>query len=307
MKSHNQDYLESFVKTCMQHGLDEEATTMLLDNARHKDYLENSPEYREGFQKTIFAENNSNVKNATSLIRLIGRGIGALGRAGQSGAEALAKGLGTAGTKATTVAKKPGFLSGALVPVLGYGAYSGGSSLYNTAREQLNEKLQRFGLGQALRAGAMPDLGEFGVSAGTNKGRFGDALHAMQAADARLVGGDLRPFLSNASSKGPAILPSLRQKYGEIEKLLKQPVTDPSGYAVIPDLIKQRDALKSQIDKATRYSETAQPIVAAQTQELKDLYGKVMQGKADAGTMKRYEELSKRVPAMTGFSQQLGE
>lgn len=53
MKSHHPDYLEGFVKTCMAYGLDEEASTMILNNARHKDYLENSSDYREGFQNGL--------------------------------------------------------------------------------------------------------------------------------------------------------------------------------------------------------------------------------------------------------------
>jgi len=274
MKSHHPEYLESFVKTCMAYGLDEEATTMLLDNARHKDYLENSPEYREGFQSTVLeARENNPLTKVAFFMRAFPR--------------------------------NPNFWKGvASVPVV-YGVGKGVKSLWDSASNAITNSLDQFGLGRAINRGDIPNLNEFGVGGGT-KTRFGDALHAMQAADAKLVGGDMRPFLSNARSRGPAILPALRQKYLDVENAIKQPVSDPSGYSSVPELLKQRDELKRQIDRATQYTSTAAPILQRQSGELADLHEKLVAGRLSGSERQRYEELARLVPGLSGFRQQLG-
>jgi len=312
MKSHHPEYLESFVKTCMAYGLDEEATTVLLDNARHKDYLENSPEYREGFHNTLVELNQDNqtTKNASGIIKAIGRGAAGLGRGIESLANMFAPVVSRGGTMISTTAKKPGFLPGLLSVPAGYGLYEGGKALYNQGKEKLLGTMDDLATNRMISTGGLPSLSGFegGSSAGGSRGRFADTLHAMQAADAKLVGGDMRPFLSSAQRQGVSILPGLRQKYLDVENALKAPISDPSGYSIVPDLIKRREELKKQIDKATQLSSSANPILRRQSEELRNLHSKfTTTGNLSESELRRYEALSKQVPQLSTFSQQLGE
>lgn len=272
MKSQHPEYLESFVKTCMAHGLDEEATAMLLDKARHNDSMANSPEYRDGFHSELLSIKNNgfSVKNVQ---------LGAL------------------------LKKIPAFWKGVAttVPAM-YGAYAGGK--YEGARNT-----EGFSLNKAISEGYLPSLSEFGGAGGEgSKTRFGDALQAMQAADAKLVGGDLRPFTTagSAAAKTP-ILPSLRRKLLELENQIQTPVSDAAGYSTVPKLLEQKEALKRQIEKATQLSKTAQPELSRQAAEIEKLYPKLISGQLSPRERAQYEAIASRLPNIQAFARQLGQ
>lgn len=311
MKSHHPEYLESFVKTCMAYGLDEEATTVLLDNARHKDYLENSPEYREGFHNTLVELNqdNQNTKSAASIIKAIGRGAAGLGRGIESLANMFAPVVTRGGKAVSTTTKKPGFLPGLLSIPAGYGLYLGGKNLYGDLKSKVNDALTDYTTNRMISRGEMPSLAGFeGATAGGNKGRFADALYAMQAADAGMTAGDVRPLMSSRqdASKLP-ILQGLRKKLYETQTAIDAPITDPSGYANVANLLKRKAELEKQYAQASRYSKAVDPILKKQMGALEELHKKYVTSGLSGDEQKKFEALASRVPGMSGFQKQLGQ
>lgn len=241
MKSHHPEYLESFVKTCMSYGLDEESTTLLLDKARHEDCINNNPEYRQGFVRVI--------------------------------KQAAAQG------PASVLADSKEFVGPLTLDTL-------------------------------LNKGEFPDLNEFGVSSvNKNKSQFADVLNAINAADAKLLGKDLRPFTTNYGVSNSAILPSLGEQLLKVnEQIHKNPEAgNYTDYADLPNLLQKRTELSTLIDRAQTYRKAANLILSNKINELTNLRTRLQMGVASKDETQRYSELAQQVPNLQNFAQRIGQ
>lgn len=188
MDSYHPDYLYGFTNACVEQGLDADTTALLAKHAQHQDAINNSPEYREGFE-------NAYVKTGSAWSKIIrgvdqlGRGIGGIGSGVFGGLGSLLNGTGGKSIRAIKgVAKaltKTPVRTGTTIGVGGLGAGGYAAKKYHDLAEQnapFNVYTPSF-------------LNEGGGSGGNkNKGSF-DFVDAM---DAHLIDG--KPLTSGGSS-----------------------------------------------------------------------------------------------------------